>query len=345
MTHESESSQLVIEKALFYRSGSFNPYENLALEEYFFDTLPSHTAMLYLWQNRKTVVIGKNQNYLKECRLDKLESDGGFLARRLSGGGAVYHDDGNVNYTFLLRREDYDVQRQLDIIIACLANLGIATEKSGRNDLVIAAGEYAGCKFSGNAFHHRGDRCFHHGTLMLYVDEDKLEYYLSPSAGKLETKGIASVRSRVVNLQQLQPDLTVELIAESLEAAFFKEYKQPHANLDIPLDGFPLIQNYREKFESPVWKYGQNIPFSLTLEHRFSWGEIEIQFTLKDGIVRDVRVYSDALDSDYIESIAPLLMGIPFSRADLMAALTLIRHGATSHMTEDILDFLASQEF
>lgn len=118
----------------------FNPYENLALEEMLLTHVPKESCILYLWQNQKTVVIGKNQNAWKECRVKELEEDGGFLARRLSGGGAVFHDLGNLNFTFLMNSPDYDLSRQLDVILQAVASLGISAQKSGRNDVTTADG-------------------------------------------------------------------------------------------------------------------------------------------------------------------------------------------------------------
>ena len=183
----------MIQTIRVYHGKSYDPHFNLAVEKHLLDRVAPGECILYLWQNQNTVVIGRNQNAWAECRTTLLESEGGKLARRLSGGGAVFHDVGNLNFTFLVRDEDYDVDRQLSVIQAACALAGIATEKSGRND-VLAEGR----KFSGNAFYHHAGHAYHHGTLMVDVDKDKLGRYLSPPKAKLEAKGVASVRSRVV---------------------------------------------------------------------------------------------------------------------------------------------------
>ena len=183
-------------------SVSTDPWHNLALEELLF-TSGGEGTVLYLWQNRNTVVIGRNQNAWKECRADLLEREGGRLARRTSGGGAVFHDMGNLNFTFITPRGGYDLERQLGVILGAVRSQGIDAGFTGRNDLVTAGGG----KFSGNAFCFSRDRGLHHGTILVDVDMDKLSRYLVPSADKLRSKGVDSVRSRVANLRELNPDM------------------------------------------------------------------------------------------------------------------------------------------
>ena len=142
----------MIEKALFFRTDNTYPYRNLAVEEFLMKSCADNECILYLWQNRHSVVIGKNQNCWKECNVSRLERDNGYLVRRLSGGGAVYHDMGNLNFTFLVRKSNYDVDRQMSVIIRAMQLLGLEAEKSGRNDALIY-----GRKFSGNAFYKRHD--------------------------------------------------------------------------------------------------------------------------------------------------------------------------------------------
>ncbi|MEG1126893.1 MAG: lipoate--protein ligase, partial [Oscillospiraceae bacterium] len=171
-----------------------NPYRNLAVEEFLTDNVPAETCILYLWQNAKTVVIGNNQNAWQECKTQALHEDGGHLARRLSGGGAVFHDDGNLNFTFILPRDDFDIARQSEVIMRAVSSFGVCVERSGRND-ILANGQ----KFSGNAFFRRRNSAYHHGTLLINVDMQNLSHYLNVSAAKLESNGVKSVKSRVCN--------------------------------------------------------------------------------------------------------------------------------------------------
>ena len=188
-----------------------DPYYNLALEQHLMASVPEDAVILYLWQNRNTVVIGRNQNPWGECRTTALEEDGGLLARRMSGSGAVYHDLGNLNFTFLASRENYDLNKQLSVITAACAQLGIPAQVSGRNDLTAD-----GRKFSGNAFYESAGRACHHGTLLVDADLEKLGKYLMPSKAKLQAKGVDSVRARVANLKEFSPELTVETMKNAL---------------------------------------------------------------------------------------------------------------------------------
>ena len=167
----------------YIESGQFHPYKNLAVEEYLLLHCEPQECILYLWQNQNTVVIGRNQNAWKECKVDSLEENGGHLARRLSGGGAVYHDLGNLNFTFLVSKENYSIDRQLEVIVKAVQKLGAKAEKSGRNDILID-----GKKFSGNAFYEQEQHCYHHGTLMMNVNKEMLSKYLTVSKEKLQSK-------------------------------------------------------------------------------------------------------------------------------------------------------------
>ena len=287
-----------------YGAGS-DPYTNLALEEHMLYSLQPGDCILYLWQNQNTVVIGRNQNAWKECRTELLNAEGGRLARRLSGGGAVFHDLGNLNFTFLMAEEDYDLDRQLTVIEMACRSLGIPVERSGRNDIWAD-----GRKFSGNAFYHNKGRAYHHGTLMVAVDGEKLGRYLSPSKAKLQAKGVESVRSRVVNLSELCPGLTCEELAERLEAAFGVTYDLPVERMEPDVAGAAEL---RAKYASNEWLYGPRLPLSLECEQRFDWGEVQLQLQVESGEVVAARVYSDAMDAELPAALERALTGCAFS--------------------------------
>ncbi len=201
------------------RLASTDPYENLALEEWWFDRIEELGPTLILWRNAPCVVIGRHQNPWLECDLVRMHADAVPLVRRTSGGGAVYHDGGNTNFSFIAPAAVYDQERHFRVVIDALASLRIAAWKSDRNDLRV--GER---KISGNAFRHRQGRSMHHGTLLVDADLDRLTAYLTPSAALIETKATASVRSAVANLSEIRAGLSHALLWDALEAAFALEY-------------------------------------------------------------------------------------------------------------------------
>ena len=298
----------MIKRLLCVRTAGTDPYENLAVEELLLDTVGEGECILYLWQNDHTVVIGRNQNVWKECRVSVLEQEGGHLARRLSGGGAVYHDLGNLNFTFLMREEDYDLDRQLQVIETACRSVGLSVERSGRND-VLAEGR----KFSGNAFYHSKGRAYHHGTLLVDTDGARLSRYLSPSKAKLQAKGVDSVRSRVVNLAQLCPGLTCGDMARAMEAAFGQVYGLTPEPVQLNrLDGAKVAQ-LRERNASADWLFGPRLPLSMECEKRFDWGGVPLQLQVESGVVTAARVYTDAMEWQLAQELEQVLTGSNFS--------------------------------
>lgn len=326
----------MIERLYICRAAGHNPYLNIATEKYLLESVTPGTCILYLWQNKNTVVIGRNQNAWAECRTSLLEQERGYLARRLSGGGAVYHDLGNLNFTFLVCEEDYDLDKQLSVICEACMQAGITVERSGRNDL-LADGQ----KFSGNAFYHSQGRAYHHGTMLVNADMDKLSRYLTPSKAKLESKGVSSVRSRVINLQNLSPSLTCQLLADYMEAAFSQVYGLPVSQFVFPEDAHSQIDLYTEQLSSWQWLYGQKLPFSVSLEDRFPWGSIQLQLQVTSGKIAAVKVYSDAMQWQLAEDVEKVLLGLPFSTEAMCNALT---SGLDAAIAADLCGLIARSE-
>jgi len=306
----------LIDKIKYIISNQNNPYKNLALEEYLLKNVLKNQCILYLWQNEKTVVIGKNQNPWKECKIEALTEDGGSLVRRLSGGGAVFHDLGNLNFTFLVRKENYDLEKQLQVILNAVKNLGIPAEKSGRNDITVD-----GRKFSGNAFYSDGVNNYHHGTILINVDMSMLSHYLNVAKAKLESKGVDSVRSRVVNLIEYRADLDIDLMNKELIKAFGQVYGLVPELLDEESLSLKEIDKLEEKFSSWEWKYGRKLEFSDAYEERFPWGNIEIQYLVDKGIIKDCAAYSDSLNVELFEKIASCLMGCRYTAQGIVDAI------------------------
>jgi lipoate-protein ligase A len=293
------------------QSTKYNPWYNLAVEYYLMTRVKKEDVILYLWQNQSTVVIGKNQNALRECKAALLEEEHGHLARRTTGGGAVYQDMGNVCFTFLASPERYDLKRQSSIIIDACRKFGINTYFSGRNDILTEEG----FKFSGNAFSSTQSCNIQHGTLMIDVDTDKMARYLTPSSEKIKAKGVTSVRSRVCNLKELNETITTEKMKEQLSESFEKEYGNVEVLSQAIMDN-EIVNERFKLYSSWEWKYGKSPDCEIDYQKRFDWGEIEVQMHLEGLIIRNVKVYSDALDVDLPQVIEQLFMDKRYDLSD-----------------------------
>ena len=302
-------------KTYWYVSASTDGWQNLAMDEWFLDHLDPEDLVLYFYINRNAVIIGKNQNPWKECDLAAMERDQVQLVRRITGGGAVYHDSGNLNFSFIAGSGRYDVQRQLNLILQAVRSFGIPCEFSGRNDLLAD-----GKKFSGNAFCARGDLRQHHGTLLLRSDLGRLQNYLQVDPRKMKAKGVSSVRSRVCNLSEFTQDVTVETMLAAIRRALEINYG-PVTDFVMTPELAAQIVPYSEKQSSWQWRLGKTPSFDLELDPRFPWGGVQILLTLKNGVVAQAEVYSDALDTELAVEIRQRLTGCRFGSRDLADAL------------------------
>lgn len=287
-----------------------NPWINLALEELFLNNLHLGEAALFLWQNKDTVVIGRNQNPWSECNLALMEKENIRLARRITGGGAVFHDIGNLNFSFIVNREVYDLSRQFGVIIKALNGLGVNATISGRNDMTVEDK-----KFSGNAFCFRHQNALHHGTILIGADKENMGRYLTVSADKIRAKGVTSVKSRVINLCEINPQLNVDIIKDAVTKEFINEYgasfKMVHYSDDDESMSLtdPFFKSVAARNESWEWNYGKTPDFDISLKNRFSWGGIDLSFKLDEGIIKKAEVYSDALCEEIISQLPALLKG------------------------------------
>ena len=284
-----------------------DPYRNLAIEKHLMDTLPEDTAILYLWQNSHTVVVGRNQNPWYECKVDAFLESGGRIARRLSGGGAVYHDMGNLNFTFILPKTEFDVPKQLGVIRMAVAAFQLEAYHSGRNDLLIGDR-----KFSGNAFYKAGHSAYHHGTLLVNCDMGVMGGILTASKSKLQTHGVQSVASRVVNLSELSPEITVEALEQELYRAFTAVYKQKPAVLDEMMLDQPTLAMLAQQFADPEWIYPQALPYTFTVEERFPWGGVTVKLLVENCVIKHAKLFTDAMEAGLFTVLEQALTGCPY---------------------------------
>ena len=291
----------------FLLSNQSDPYLNIAVENYLLSLPSNGQVTLYLWSNRRTVVIGQYQNPYSECNVEQLESDGGFLMRRRTGGGAVYHDLGNLNFSFVVPYELYDQSRQLSVLQKAVAAFGLQTEVSGRNDVLCQ-----GRKFSGNAFSKGRNQRLHHGTILIRTDVEAIQKYLKVKPAKLHKHGVDSHQSRVVNLSELNPAITAASIVPHLLSAFEQEYGTPVRTLNFhQLASLPEVQQLRLSFASPEWKYGRWQQFEAQRSAQFDWGGVEISLQVDEpsATITSINIASDCLLPDAIDLAQSLLSG------------------------------------
>lgn len=316
-------------KLRILKSAVTNPWFNLATEDWIFNTLNPDSHTLFLWRNSETVVIGRSQNPWVECKIDKMEADDVFLARRQSGGGAVFHDLGNTNFTFLSPKADYDQDANFTIIVNALKKLGIDAEQSGRNDMQVGDK-----KISGSAFKHASDRSFHHGTLLVNANMQKLGDYLNPHPLKLQAKGIKSVRSRVANLVEFNEDINHETLSDAIIEAFCEYYQDTdYGDTDysetVPVEELdrdtlakePSLNAYYEQMADWNWRFGKTPQFSHHVETRFDWGIIDLHMDVQQAVITDVVIFSDALNIELIDLLKETLTGVKYNKHEIQDAL------------------------
>ena len=308
-------------------SSCTDPYRNLAYEEALLLTFDESNAssspgtdalgcgagalalhdeiILFIWQNDRSVIIGRGQNAWRECRSELLESDGVKLARRTTGGGAVYHDLGNINFSFLLSRSKYDLTLQLSVVRQAIRACGIDCVCTGRNDLSVG-----GKKISGNAFRFTENGALHHGTLLVSTDTDKMMRYLSAPKQKLSARVVQSTPTEVVNLSALA-NVTVEKLKKRLCDAFHAVYG-PAESADIKTVQLADVEALAERNASWDWNYGSTPAFDVAFANAFSFGHVELQLTLREGRVAACRAFTDSMDPEFSARMEKMLSGCAY---------------------------------
>lgn len=300
-------------------STSVDPYFNLAVEDAIYRNMPTDKHVLFLWRNQDTVVIGRAQNPWKECNTRRMEQDGVKLARRQTGGGTVYQDLGNSIFTFMGSRPGFNKTVSTGIVLNALRELGINGKASGRNDLVLdwKDGER---KFSGSAYRISEDREFHHGTLLLSADMNRLSNYLNPDPKKLQSKGTDSVRSRVINLCEVVPDIDHEMVCNAIRREFERHYGESVEPELIDPDAMPDLPGFHEVYERQSdwnWNFGKALDFSHTLDERFSWGGVELHLDVHRGVVQSAKIFTDSLFPAAFEELGDGMVGQPYKPTEL----------------------------
>ena len=312
---------------IYYISKTHDTAFNIALEEYCFKKLKDEDEIFLLWINEPSIIVGKYQNTIEEINTEYTREKGIHVIRRISGGGAVYHDLNNLNYTIISNRdkgqEGFNFKEFSKPIIETLAELGVKAEFTGRNDL-----EIDGQKFCGNAQAYIKDRVMHHGCLLFNVDFSALGDALKVSKDKIESKGVKSVRSRVTNiLPHLKTPITVEEFGDKIMEYMKKQYPDMKEYV-FSKEELDYIAKRAEVKRSWEWNYGESPEFNITRGKRFKNGKIQIFATVENSRIKNIKFYGDFFGkNEDLNEIENLLKNVKYTAEDVNEKLESIDIG------------------
>ena len=311
---------------IFVPNENNDPRVNLAIETYLLTEMPLDEPILLFYINEPSIIIGRNQNTIEEINKEYVDEHGIHVVRRLSGGGAVYHDHGNLNFSFIMPDDGNsfrDFAKVTQPIIQALHDLGVeGAELKGRNDLVIND-----MKFSGNAMYATNGRMFAHGTLMFDSDIDEVVNTLKVRKDKIESKGIKSVRSRVTNIKPFlsedkQEMTTEEFRQEILLKIFGVDSIDQVKTYELTDQDWAAINKISEQYyRNWDWNYGKSPAFNLERRHRFPIGSIEMKMNVADGSIQEIKIFGDFFGLGEIKDVEDILTGVKYDKASLEEAI------------------------
>lgn len=292
---------------IYIESDSRDPYFNLALEEYVFEHFDRTEEYFLLWQNANTIVVGKFQNTAEEVNQEFVDKNKIKVARRLSGGGAVYHDDGNLNFTYIVDQGDRDLfsfEAFAAPIIRALKTFGLDAEFTGRNDLLLE-----GKKISGSSQYVKKGRIMNHGCIMLDSNVANVADALKPKAAKFESKSIKSVRSRVTTINA---NLAEPISMDTFKAAIVKEIEgsENMRRYTLTEEDRQAIEKLRsEKYATWDWNYGKSPVYDYKQERKFDFGLVSVNAQIKQGVIEEIRIFGDFFGNGDIQELEASLAG------------------------------------
>ena len=300
--------------------GITDPRINLAIEEYALKNLDIDETYLLFYINEPSIIIGKNQNTIEEINTEYVESKGIHVVRRLSGGGAVYHDLGNLNFSFITKDDGesfHNFRKFTEPVVAALKSLGVNAELSGRNDLLAE-----GRKVSGNAQFSTKGRMFSHGTLLFNSEMDHVVSALKVKKDKIESKGIKSIRSRVANISEFLPEKINIQEFRSLILKHIFEGKEDIPEYVLTEEDWEKIhQLSKERYQNWEWNYGKSPKFNLQHSHRFPVGSIDVRLEVNKGLIENCKIYGDFFGVGDVSDIETRLIGLRYEKSELEKAL------------------------
>lgn len=299
---------------------SNDPAYNVALEAYAFQKLTDIDEIFILWINEPAIIIGRHQNTIQEINKEFIDKNGIHVVRRLSGGGAVYHDLNNLNYTIISNNTQegaFDFQTFSKPVIDTLAKLGVKAEFTGRNDL-----EINGQKFAGNAQAYYKGRMMHHGCLLFDVDMSVIGQALKVSKDKIESKGIKSVRARVTNIvDHLSDKITVQEFSDAILAQMKEEYPEmdEYVLSDAELSEIQAMRD--NQFATWDWTYGKAPEYTIERGVRYPAGKITTYANVENSTIKSVKIFGDFFGVKPVDDIEKMLEGVRYDYKDVLAAL------------------------
>ncbi len=312
------------------------PYENFAGEYYFAVEKPLDGNVFLLWRNEPSVIVGKYQNTLEEVDLAYTAAHGIHVARRLSGGGTVYHDLGGWQFTFITRDggESIEFERFMHPIVDALRAMGLDVRATGRNDIALyPAGSERGYKISGNTQYKKNGVTVHHGTLLFDTDIEEMVRATTPKDYKITSKAIKSVRERVTNIR---PHLPEDMSAEEFRDVLAKRLCD-RAYVLTEEDRARIAEIAEAKFAAEKWNYGANPKFEITHELHLSGGTVELGLTVKDGIIREAGLSGDFFAGEAADGVAQSIVGAEYTAEAMAAALGNVGEVLYGICAEDIV--------
>jgi lipoate---protein ligase len=321
--------------------GITDPRINLAIEEYALKNLDINETYLLFYINEPSIIIGKNQNTIEEINTEYVEKNGIHVVRRLSGGGAVYHDLGNLNFSFITKDDGesfHNFRKFTEPVVNALRKLGVSAELSGRNDLMAE-----GRKISGNAQFSTRGRMFSHGTLLFDSEIESVVSALNVKKDKIESKGIKSIRSRVANISEfLSEKVTIEEFRSLLLKNIFEGQDDIPEYVLTEEDWKKIHQLSKERYQNWDWNYGKSPKFNLQHSHRFPVGQIDVRFEVNKGIIENCKIYGDFFGVGDVAEIEEKLTGIKYEKSQIASALEEvdIKHYFGNVSKEDFINLI-----